>query len=391
MRLVWTEGNCWPDPMQELVLRAALLEGQPARDAWQQFCDREGLDNLDQGSFRTLPMVYRNLARQAPDHPLLGMLRGVHRRAWFETKTLFRNMLPAVRLLREEGVPLLLLKGAPLATLYYRDLGLRPMQDLDVLVPEDRAAEAIGLLEARGFVRLTVSPRRISPEYLRFRHSIGFRHAEAGELDLHWHVTWQGCYPGADESFWSAAVPLDFEGVPVLALCPTDQLLHVMVHGVLLNAVPPMRWVTDAFQVIREGGDIDWDRMLAMGRRLRVLLPLRDSLKYLVEKFEAPVPPSVLAALCAHRPSRTERLAHERTLDPDRLQSPVETFLALWQSHASSNRDRGVIGRLLGFPTFLRFYWDCESRPLGMLRRSLRWIWRRVEVACHRRPAGNPT
>jgi hypothetical protein len=391
MRIVWTEGNCWPNPMQELVLRAALLDGEPAREAWQQFCDREGLDNLDHGSFRTLPLVYRNLARHAPDHAQLGMLRGVHRRAWYETKTLFRGLTPTVEFLREAGIPLLLLKGAPMATLYYRDLGLRPMHDLDVLVPEDRAVEAIGMLEARGFTRLTTSPRRISLEYLRFRHSIGFRHAEAGDLDLHWHLILQACYPGADEPFWSAAVPLDFEGVPVLALCPTDQLFHTLVHGVQLNEVPPMRWVTDAFQVIRGGGDIDWDRMLAMGQRLRVLLLLRDGLQYLVEKFEAPVPLSVLEALCARHPSRAERLAHERTLNPRRLQSPVETVLALWHAHASSNRDRSAIARMLGFRTFLRFYWNCEGPPLGLLPRALRWIRWRVGIVFSRRPAGQLT
>ena len=392
MKLVWTGGDCWPNPMQELVLRAALLQGQAARDAWQQFCDRDGLDNLDHGCYRTLPMVYHNLSRQAPDHPLLGMLRGVHRRAWYENKALFRRAAPLLDSLRQAGIPLLLLKGAPLAILYYSDLGLRPMQDLDVMVPEDRAAQAIGLLEARGFARLTPSPPRISPEFLRFRHSIGFRHPELGELDLHWHLTWQACYPGADEPFWRAAVPLDFEGVPVLALCPTDQLFHAMVHGVFFNEVPPMRWVTDAFHVIRSGAEIDWDRWLATGRRLRAMLPLRDSLQYLVEKFGAPAPPAILDALRAWRPSRAERLSHERSVDPQRLQGPVDTCLAHWHAHASSHRDRNLIVRLLGLPTFLSFYWSSEGRSLGLLSGTLRWLRRRFQVVrnCYLRMPNMP-
>ena len=170
----------------------------------------------------------------------------------------------------------------------------------------------------------------------------------------------------------------DSEGVPVLALCPTDQLFHAMVHGVFFNAVPPMRWVTDAFHVIRSGAEIDWDRWLATGQRLRVMLPLRDSLRYLVEKFGAPAPPAILDALRAWRPSRAERLSHERSVDPQRLQGPVDTCLAHWYPHASSHRDRNLIVRLLGLPTFLSFYWSSEGRSLGLLPGTLRWLRRRA-------------
>ncbi|MBZ5608241.1 MAG: nucleotidyltransferase family protein [Acidobacteriia bacterium] len=48
------------------------------------------------------------------------------------------------------GCPTLVLKGMALTLLHYRDMALRPMSDLDILVPEDRAPEVVGLVQRDG-------------------------------------------------------------------------------------------------------------------------------------------------------------------------------------------------------------------------------------------------
>ena len=47
----------------------------------------------------------------------------------------------------------MLLKGAALAITVYDSIGLRPMGDLDLLVPEERLAEAVARLKALGYVQ----------------------------------------------------------------------------------------------------------------------------------------------------------------------------------------------------------------------------------------------
>lgn len=378
MKRVWTDGNCWPNQMQTLVLRAAVLQGEGALEAWRDFCARDGMEQLDQGSFRTLPLVWHNLSRQGFQHAALPTLKGIHRQAWCETRLLLRRLAPVVAGLHRAGIPLALLKGAPLALLYYRDPGLRPMQDLDILVPDDRGLEAIAHLEAAAWTRTTCSPGTIPAEFLRFRHAIGFRHAELGEIDLHWHLSWRACFPGVDDPFWEAAVDLEFEGTPVRTLAPTDLLVHACVHGVEWNPIPPMRWATDAFAVLRGPFPIDWQRFLAMTERLSSRLVMREALEYLVRELDAPIPPDVLAKLRAHRASRAERAAHQRTVDPDRLQPPLDTLLGVYYRHASSTRDRGALRRLAAFPSFARFHWGDGWRSPSLFSGLARWVRRRL-------------
>src|SRR5450759_418927 len=50
------------------------------------------------------------------------------------------------RALRERGIPVIALKGLHLAELVYRDISLRPMSDLDILVPHSQVKHAVATL-----------------------------------------------------------------------------------------------------------------------------------------------------------------------------------------------------------------------------------------------------
>ena len=52
-----------PGPREALLLRAALFEDERGRSAWRAWRAEADLDNIDQASFRLLPLVYRNLER----------------------------------------------------------------------------------------------------------------------------------------------------------------------------------------------------------------------------------------------------------------------------------------------------------------------------------------
>src|SRR5262249_8973678 len=61
----------WPTSSQVLLLRAALGRGPEALEAWSEWKSRHDLieTELDHGSFRLLPLVYKNLAAQETSEP----------------------------------------------------------------------------------------------------------------------------------------------------------------------------------------------------------------------------------------------------------------------------------------------------------------------------------
>jgi len=309
-------GGSWPTPLQELLLGAALhLDRDRAAECWREWFRRTQAEGLDEGTFRMLPLVLYNLRRAGFDDPFFGRLEGIHRKMWVKCQHMFHELKPALEALVAANIPVMLMKGAPLAASVYPDAGRRPMRDLDVLVPESRLRDARSVLHQQGWRVLTWTPRGDPPEYLSYRHGVALRRGHY-ELDLHWHFTYLTCHHGADEIFWRAAEPFSFLDLALLRPGAADQLLQLCVHGCEWNEIPPMRWVTDAILLLRSAAPLDWKRVTDVARDYRLVMSTRAALDYLARRFEAPIPPAVLAALEQEEATEPERLEFQQYNSP---------------------------------------------------------------------------
>jgi hypothetical protein len=188
------------------------------------------------------------------------------------------------------------------------------------------------------------------------RQSAVYRGPDGENFDLHWHVLWESCHPGADAVFWEHAVPLKVGLVQTLALGPADQLLHVCVHGARWDRVPALRWVPDALHVLANpGGALDWEHLLRQARALRVTLPLADTLAYLGATFAAPVPAEVIAGLRAVPVSPAEQRLYQLKAAPLGLAGdlPLEWYHYRVMAEAAGQRPSAG-----GFWGHLQALWD---------------------------------
>lgn len=369
--------NVLPDPVVERLLRAALVVGDEAPRAWDRWNAEVGLDRLDEATFRLLPLVYHNLTRQGFHFPQKNTLKGIYRQAWCKNQVLFHRIAAVLRELTAAGIPTMVLKGAALSRLYYRDDGLRPMRDVDVMVPADRAQDTIDLLDAAGWLRLTWSPRRLTDSYSRYRHSIGFRRGENDEFDLHWRPIFRLRDAAAERAFWSDAVPLEIHGMKTVALDATGQLLHACLHGMEQNIVTPVRWVADSVTILRGPDPIRWDAVVEVARRNRMELFLKPALEYLARSFDAPVPADVLRKLTPAVVNRWDVAEFRRVICTEDAQGAFDTFLAMYRSHWRGVRDLAPARRLLAFPSYLQYHWRLDT-PWSLGTKVAHWAWRRV-------------
>jgi hypothetical protein len=347
-----------PTATQELLLRAALLPGKACEEAFQRWMATADIDHLDEGSFRTLPLLFRNLRAQGIRHPFMTRLKGIHHRAWYKNQVLFAEIVPVLKLFHDSGIRTMLLKGVPLSLLHYQDSGARPMRDIDVLVPEEMAADALRLLAARNWVPLLNLPRDLSRLYKSARHAVGCRDREGCEFDLHWHVLHWWPRLDADQDFWKHSIPLDFQGVRTCTLDPTDQLVHVCTHAAEWSPTPAIRWVPDAVTILRSAIGIDWDRIRRYARQRKLALFLAVSLSYVREKMDAPIPDALLSDLFATYPSRLDLLqyAHATGADLNLLQS----LSAAWLDYLRCAPRGNLIAFLMEFPRFYQYRKDME-------------------------------
>ena len=74
------------------MLRAALLQGEPALAAWNEWRRSVNLDVIDYGSHRMVPQLYRNLQRHTVKDPLMDRLKGVYRYYLYKNELLMNRM-----------------------------------------------------------------------------------------------------------------------------------------------------------------------------------------------------------------------------------------------------------------------------------------------------------
>lgn len=380
------EGYFWPTREQELLLQATLLREGDAVSAWRSWAAAVNFDLLDAGSQRLLPLLYKNLTDQNVRHPVIDVYKGFYRMTWYKNRILCHRLTNVLQLLDHHGIAALLLKGAALVSLYYKDWALRPMNDFDLLVPQDDALKTIELLCRSGWRPVDSIPDE--SDFLT-RHACTLIDGSGIEFDVHWRIMHESGCNNVDDNFKSSAMLIDFFGVNVSVLSHTDQLFHVLVHGARWNAIAPLRWVPDAMMILREAGlKIDWERLLHEARSRCLVASLKKSLTYLYNVFAAPVPADIMANMERLRPSLTERLEYWMN---GRSRGLVRDIFYLWFTHVRTSGISGSVRLMLHFPSFLRTFWkvpEDKNITFFLICKLVKKIWNASrEASFHSRTA----
>lgn len=348
----------WPTEDEALVVRAAVAEGEQAVVHWRAWLSRNDIDRLSFGSFRMLPLVYKNLSSSGYAGPEMPKLKGVYRQSWYRNHLLFDRTAEVVGRLQTIGIPSMLIKGIPLVANVYHDMGTRWMGDADLVVPVDAAGDARSELIRSGWSPIAKDLRFV-PQY---RPSVGLEAADGLELDLHWYLFKQRLYPQAVDPFWDRAVEFELQGVPTRTLDPTDALLLTLVNGVYWEVETPIRWIPDAVFLLRtHPSNIEWERMLATADRLHLTMIVADALKYLAETFAVPLPDRVLGGLRSRDIGRADRLEHwfRFHTGPD---YPWGGLPYSWFQYSRQAEAEGRRASLLGFFPYLSGLWRLDGR-----------------------------
>jgi len=365
-----SERYCLPSPQQELLLRAALLTGNEAIEAWTEWKSSVEIEQIDSGSHRMLPLLYRNLQAHGIKDPAMSKYKGVYRHTWYKNQMLFHAIPFLLRYFRDREIKTLILKGAALTVLYYKDYGLRPMNDFDVLVRMKEALPAIELLQRLRWAPIDFTP---TENYISVSYSHGFRNSAGQEFDLHWHVLSQSRGVDADDDFWDGAIPATIHDDMTLVLNPADQLLHVCIHGARWNYTPPFRWVADAMAILNVSqSHIDWNRLIAQSLKRRLILPLRESLRYLRDTVSAPIPSEIWERIRDLPIPNIERIEYKINMSPP---TRWTAMLDLWCQHSRFMGNAPWLYKLIEFPQFLKRIWGRSlwRLPFYALSRLMTW------------------
>jgi hypothetical protein len=384
------------------LLRAALLDEPDAASAFAAW--RKGIDlgDIDYGWSRLLPLVQRNLTRHSIDDPWLPRMQGIRRHYWARNLKLLHRVRPVLAGLDGAGIPVILLKGAGILAAFGGTADLRPMDDVDFMVPPERLANAVAVLTGLGWVPKEPPPCALEAmAALTSTAGWPFVAPDATEFDLHWRALNLDGRIGNDLGFWRRAEPALLGGQPALVLSPADQLLHVCCHAVNFAGFSNLRWAADAALIMRASQDrLDWATLCDEARRRRFATVMHDCLRFLAVELSLPVPHEVLREL-RHDARFTERLEARITRGNPLTRSMSQRLAAKFVAFRRADQDlphqpwrralmpylRQVLeaGPGAGVPALALFH--ALRRP-GWLRRALS-VDRRLRAGGGHRPPGD--
>jgi hypothetical protein len=375
---------CWPAPDDLLLLQAAAHhDDQAAARAWQLLRGRLDVDRPTSEQYRLLPLLSSRLATIAPDDALAGLLRGIARRHTVHNLVLLGAMAEPVGLLRAAGIEPVVLKGPALALGAYRHVGLRPFQDVDLLVRPGQHAAARRTLEAAGWEAKTAD--------FAGNHAVPLSRPDL-DIDLHRQLNRELVVPGRPDDSWDLLAPqLATQALPdgtgFTTLDAAGHLVHAVAHGTQLapvaHPVTNLRWVADAGHLIATG-TVDWDRVVTLATTMGVAPVLTEGLTLVTQQLGAAVPAAILGRL---RSVRTGPLADARTrafrvpTDVNGRLGGLPRTTAVFLQRTSDRTGWATVGAL---PSFLASVWGLES-PAGLPRE----LWHRSRTAVSRPHAGS--
>jgi hypothetical protein len=196
--------------------------------------------------------------------------------------------------------PWLVLKGPVLAELAYGDVGLRQYGDLDLLTSTAGFGHALEAIEHAGGKLLEAN----WPLMLRMRRGeVMLRLPHGGLGDLHWDLVCDSSqrahFAVQTDELLERAVTVRLSGVDVRALEPTDQVLHLCLHGAMSGG-HHLVWLKDIERAVASSPP-DWDELVGRARRYRLGLVCALMLQRARDVTGAEVPSAIIEVLAPGR------------------------------------------------------------------------------------------
>ena len=209
--------------------------------------------------------------------------------------------------LTRAGIPAVALKGPVLASVYGH-IGVRPFADLDVLVPRDRAADAVTVVCASGYWRGDqysvadgVYPAA-GREYVLVPERAGCVAVEVQVDVTAWPLP--VALPADDLIVRSRTIVAG--GRAIRALSPEDHVLTLAIHGTR-HGWNSVRFIGDLAAAAAE--PVDWGLVHDRARHARMSRMVNVGLLLARDVLQAPLPPAAMDPAAADR--HALRLARE--------------------------------------------------------------------------------
>ncbi len=201
-----------------------------------------------------------------------------YQRATLRGLSMQRDMIRTSRILEQAGIAHLFMKGAYVAQFAYPELGLRPLRDIDVLVPHAQAIAGFEALQANGLGRKPGHPGDPAAHLEDRKHLPPLRIPGGATVEVHTRTISPSqllrtdSAHGNHETMASRQIRRDVAGCSIPFEGTEDLLLHLAVHAAIDHQFNNGPLIVSDIGWLLETHAISWPRLwqLASAQEQRV-------------------------------------------------------------------------------------------------------------------------
>lgn len=203
-----------------------------------------------------------------------------------------------LKVFNQNQIQTILLKGSHLAEEIYHNPALRPMTDVDILVPKDSLIHAASLLQGLGYqpkrayiIDLEISTSHQLPIFIQPGHF---------PIELHWNIISPALPYQIDlKGIWDRKRNFSCNSEATNILSIEDTILHLAMHTISQHKLTgSLRFVYDFAAAIQAyKNDVDWATLLERSKLWNVSSSLFLMCKLSQDLFGINVPPDFFLAI----------------------------------------------------------------------------------------------
>lgn len=360
---------------------------QPTPDDWNtliEFARRHGV----------LPLLHARLKARSQQIEIPAAIVQHTHQAYLQNAArnvrLYHQLAEILTALQIAQIAVIPLKGAFFGEIVYNNIALRPMADLDILVPKHELGRAVEVLYALGY-----KPYRqfwIDAECACWSHLPEFFRADAAAVEIHWTLI----YPTSPFTFdldgiWERARPTIIAGVKVLDLAPEDTFIFLCLHTLYKHRLTNgMQAFCDiAGLLLYYQTELNWNDVQMRAREWKADKCVALMIHLMGTIGQIPLPQEALYATHTEDiDPRFLRWGHAQIFGAAQPVTPLSANLTqVWQGRGLCRRitlllqrafpSRAFLSTLYGIsPDSLWLYWYYLIRPFDLLRQYGPSLWR---------------
>lgn len=259
------------------------------------------------------PIIYKNLLKNnfteniPPEE--FSKLKQSYYRSLSRNIALYDHFKNVINAINANGIEVIALKGIYLAEAMYKDIGLRQMTDVDLLVKKEDAVKCQDILIDIGYASTRLDTASFMKDLLYFKHLPSLvKGGLSVELHTQVHIEYTELVVDVND-YWNRSIKAQIAGVEVLVLSNEDLLQHICLHldEHFDDGKPQLYSLMDIATLISTL-KIDWDVLIDSSKKYNCSNRIFRQLFLAHKYFNAGIPDKVLSVIKPYFDDRIDRL-----------------------------------------------------------------------------------